>query len=297
MLTFNEIYYEAQQQLEDDSTATLAVIKRAINQGAKKFGAILNREWRNTNKTFDIVADQQYYQTPEDCIRIKTPLITYASFSPPLKEIPDEDTWNMYNQTEVKSPQPTHYYVRGNDEFGFYPIPSVSITNGGKLNYERRMRDMSMDDYSTETVTVTNGSATVVGDGTTFTAEMVGRSFHVIDPYGDGMWYKIAAYVSGTELELENNYAGVTSSGEGYRIGELPDIPEEFHESLIDYACFRIYTRRKDRQASKDMKALYEEAIQLCKEQYQSKTTSQYLSPKENTAPIYQHPKKEYTVS
>lgn len=281
MLTFNNIYSDTQSTVGDTSATTLTLIKRWINIGAKRFGAVLNREWRNTNKTFSVVADQQFYQTPEDCIRLKSIIITVGSIDYPLKEVESEDTWNdlnRYNSTETSS-IPTHFYVRGNDEFGIYPVPSASISSGGKINYERRMRDMSQADYTTGSVTVTNGSAAVVGSGTTFTALMVGRSLKLDDASGDGMWYKIATFTDTTHITLENTYAGSTTAGASFAIGELPDIPEEYHESLVDYASYRCYLRRKDKSLYTDFKVLYEGALKECKDLYGSKTSSNYFRP------------------
>jgi hypothetical protein len=279
MITFQELYEESQAQTEDASADSLTLIKRALNQGAKQFGAILNREWRNTNKTFSLVEDQQYYQTPEDCIRMKSLVVTIGGTSYVLQEVPDEDTWNLLNETVDTSNIPEFFYVRGNDEFGIYPIPSANGTNAGRINYERRMRDMSAANYTTGTITVTLNSATVIGADTTFTAAMVGRSLKVNDPNGDGMWYKIAAFVDANTLTLENTYAGATANTLSYTIGELPDIPEEFHESLIDYALYRYYQRRRDWNAARALKSSFIEALASCQANYSSKTASQYTRP------------------
>jgi hypothetical protein len=295
-MTFQTLYEESQTQVQDTSSDTLIIIKRAINTGAKIFGAILRREWRNTYKTFSIVANQQFYQMPEDCIRIKTLKVTVDSNTYPLTEIIDDATWDELNITAETSDIPTHYFVRGSDEFGIYPIPSSAITNAGTLKYERRMRDLSAADYTTGTIAVTNNSTTVTGNGTVFTANMVGRSLKINDPDGDGMWYKIADYVGATEIELENTYSGATASGKSYVIGELPDIPEEYHEALIDYAAYRVYVRRKDIVVAKEMRASFEESVSSCKEAYGSKTTSNYYRPVRLTSG-YVHVRKNYTVS
>jgi len=61
--------------------------------------------------------------------------------------------------------------------------------------------------YETGTVTVTEGSKTVTGVGTTFTSSMVGRKFVC-----ENATYEISAFVSTTELTLLTNYAGVGGS-------------------------------------------------------------------------------------
>lgn len=280
MLTFNSLYSEAQEQVQDPDATSLIVLKRAINQGAKKFGAILNREWRTSEKTFGIVAAQQYYQMPENSIRMKWVTITIGNIAYPLTEIADYETWQHLNmRTSTTSTVPEYYYVRGNDEFGIWPIPSATTANAGRLNYERRMRDMVEADYTTGTVTMTINSATVTGSGTTFTVAMVGRWLNVTTATGDGEWYKISAFTSTTVITLENTYSGATLASLAYTIGELPDIPEEFHESLVDYACYRYYRRRRDTVLARDMKSAFDESLLECQANYSSKTGSQYFRP------------------
>lgn len=279
MMTFQNIYEEVQEQVGDTSAASLVLIKRAINQGAKKFGAVLSREWRNTEKTFSLVASQQFYQLPEDCIRPKSVTVTIGGIAYPLTEVPDEDTWRSLNTDVNTSAIPDYFYVRGNDEIGIWPTPSASIADAGLVNYERRMRDMSAADYTTGSITVANGSADVTGSGTTFTPQMVGRSLKVTDPNGDGMWYKIASYTSATAITLENFYAGIDGNTLNFIIGELPDVPEEYHENIADWGCYRYYLRRKERSLSKEFGKNFEDAIQDCKGNYSSKTTSQYFRP------------------
>lgn len=296
MLTFEQIYTDTQEMMGDTSTATLALIKKFINIGAKKFGAVLNREYRNSYKTFSIVADQQFYQLPEDCIKLTSVKIEVGDITYPLTEIVDELTWNRLNMRETTSSTPEFYYVKGNDEVGIYPIPTAAIANGGTINYERRMRDMSTDDYDTGTIAVTVDSAAVVGSGTTFTALMVDRYIKIVDPSGDGMWYKVAAYTDATHITLENSYAGATASGLSYVIGEVPDLPEEYHESLEDYACFRLYLRRRDRTFANDYKNLYEESLNDCKVRYGSKTSSNYIAPVRLDSDGYVHRRGIYGV-
>lgn len=279
MLTFEQIYEETQEQVEDTSASSLVLIKRAINQGEKKFGSILNREWRRSEKTFSLAADQQYYQMPEDCIRVASLTVTIGDITYPLQEIADDSTWQMLNMHIETSTIPEFYYVKGNDQFGIYPIPSANQADAATMSYERRTRDMAQADYTTGTVTMTNGSVAVVGSGTTFTANMVGRYLNVTDGSADGMWYKISSYTNATSISLENFYGGASGAGKTYLIGELPDIPEEFHESLIDYACYRYYRRRRDMALAREMKAAFDEALALCKSQYSSKVTSQYYRP------------------
>lgn len=64
--------------------------------------------------------------------------------------------------------------------------------------------------YETGTVTATSGSKTITGSGTTFTSGMVGRKIRMAS---ENAYYRIAAFVSTTEITLEAAYQGTTASG------------------------------------------------------------------------------------
>jgi hypothetical protein len=277
MLTFNQIYSEVQAQVQDTDATSLIVIKRGINQAMHKFGAILNRDWRVQYRTFSTVASQQFYQLPEDAIRMKSLTVTVGSITYPLTEIVDEEYWQQLNRRSQTGTVPEYYFIKGSDQYGIWPIPSAIAT--ATISFEPNMRDMTADDYSTGSIAVTAASAAVVGTGTTFTAAMVGRTLFV-DPTGgtgDGAGYKVQSFTDTTHITLENNYAGATASGKTYLLGEVPDIPDEFHESLVDYAAYRYYRRRRDLQTAKDLKAAFDEALVLCQQNYSSKSASQYF--------------------
>jgi hypothetical protein len=296
MLTFQQIGDEAAAQVEDTTTATRILIDRAINQGALKFGAVLNREVRVEYRTFTTVAQQQNYQMPENAIRPKTITVTVGGVLYPLTECADEDQWNRLNESVSYNDMPEFYHVRGSDLFGIWPIPSAG-GNTAEIGYESRMKRMSALDYITGTIAVTTNSQAVVGTTTTFTAQMVGRTLVVQDAGdNDGIPYKISAFTDTTHITLENYYNGLTGSGKSYVIGEVPDIPDEFHESLVDYALYRVYKRRRDRGMAKDCKAAFDEAVVLCQQTYSSASASQYARPV-RVSFGYIHRRRDYTVS
>lgn len=297
MLSFQTLYSDVQSQVSDTSSTSLILIKRWINQGAKKFGAKLNREWRRSSRTQSTVANQQYYYLPVDCIRPKSITVTIGGVAYPLTQIDNEEDWNDLNQLSTSSDIPEFFFVRGGTEFGIYPIPSSSTANAITVRYERRMRDMSADDYTTGTITATNGDETITGAGTTFTAVMVGRWLRINDPNGDGMWYQIASYTSATSIELTTKYQGTTGASLSYTIGEMPDIPEEYHENLVDYACYRYYKRRKDRGMSRDFGRDFETALLECQSNYSSTSASQYTRAKRHAVSGYVHVKRNLSIT
>lgn len=69
--------------------------------------------------------------------------------------------------------------------------------------------------YETGTVTVSNGSTTVTGSGTTFTSAMVGRKIRINN---EPAYYRIASFSSTTSISLETPYQGSLTSGNTYII-------------------------------------------------------------------------------
>lgn len=278
MLSFQKLYEEAQEGAVDSSAASLVIIKRGINQGLHRFRALLNREYITQRRTFSLVASQQYYQMPEEAIRPNSLTITVGSIAYPLQFIEDDEQWRLLNaRANQTSDIPEFAYVRGQDEIGIWPIPTSNLSSGAELVYEARQRDLSQDDYTTGTVSVTQDSATVTGSGTTFTASMVGRSFKVNDGSPDGLWVRIASFTDATHVVLENVYEGNSGSGKAYIIGEVPDVPEEYQLALVDFALWRYYLRRRDTKIAKDYKDAFDEALALAKTTYSMKTGNQVI--------------------
>jgi hypothetical protein len=120
------------------------------------------------------------------------------------------------------------------------------------MSYHYRDRNLSVADYSTGTVAVTNNSTTITGSGVTFTPAMVGRWFTVTDPTvsGQGYFYRLGSYVSGSVMNLETVWSGTTSSGVAYNIGECPEIPEEGHMLLAYGATADFFSNLKNNEDS-----------------------------------------------
>lgn len=279
MLTYSGLLAECQAQTGDDTSATSTTLfTKGINQGLHQFRAALRREYTLERKTFSVVANQQYYQMPEDAVRADKIIITIGGIDYPLKAVTDDYTWlSMNAANSVTSEIPEYFYVRGQDEFGIYPIPASSVSNAGELIYQARSHDLGIEDYTTGTISVTNGDATITGSGTTFTAAMVGRHIRPTTSSSDALWHRIDTFTSTTSLEVENVWGGESGSGLSYIIGEIPNIPEEYQINLVDYALYRYYLRRKDREIATMFKTDFEVGITKAKREYSSKIVSNYI--------------------
>jgi len=93
--------------------------------------------------------------------------------------------------------------------------------------------------YTTGTVTVTTSTGAVTGDGTTFTAAMVGRGFKAA---GHTKWYRVKSYASATSIVIEDDLDDVASAYTGGAIGagasfeiEAATVVAVSETTLLDY--------------------------------------------------------------
>jgi len=75
---------------------------------------------------------------------------------------------------------------------------------------ESREAIVTVPDYTTGTISISSGSATVTGSGTTFTSTMASGQYW-IQFSGSNDWYKITAFTSATSLTVEEVYQGTTN--------------------------------------------------------------------------------------
>lgn len=263
----------AQDITGDDSAAQLTIFKDDINDGGSLFLNGLGRKFNKEYKTTSIVDSQQYYQMSMDVLRISEIRVLNGTIYYTPKLVTSEEEWNDLNSITLEGSIPTHYYIRGFNEIGLYPIPSANVTNGMIVSYEPQHVTMAAADYTTGTVTVSNGSTTLTHSATGFTPQMVGRYLQVTDGT-DGRWYRISAYVSTSELTLENYYEGISGSGRAFRIGEVMKIPQGYHTAPVFYALSNYYLSQSDRKSADDYELKFDRKLKSAKKTY-GRSTSQ----------------------
>lgn len=138
---------------------------------------------------------------------------------------------------------------RGDDSTG--AMTSMPLGNGGSLaaanfidwtvangtlllvdknGFIQKYRGSTNSNYTTGTISVTNGDATVTGSGTawnTSTNAEVGEYINL----PDGKWYKIISIASDTSLEIEVDYQGPTASGQDYTISPWGEVQGKLNSS------------------------------------------------------------------
>jgi hypothetical protein len=283
MLTFTQSYNRVADIVGVNapiSTQDLTNFKYDINQALRLFKNQTRRYWTRKEVTANIVAGQQYYTMPEDMVRVTEVKANTGNggYNWPLVQIDSEELWNRYNiipSSTVLVPQ--FFFIRGRNEIGLYPQPSQNVTAGLIVSYESRLPDLSLDDVTTTTVTVTNGSNLVTSPSVNFNTNMVNQWFSVTDGT-DGNWYQISA-VTATQLTLENVYQGPTENTAPCIIASVFDIPEDYHLGMVYYAAYQYYLKRNENENALQYKGLFEDLIQQYREAYSAKTTGVVQKP------------------
>lgn len=252
-----------------------------INQSDADVLNIEQWDFLEATKTTSTVASQQYYGMPYDIDTLKSVVVVIGSQQYIPQLCPSRDAWNNLNQTVQYSDQPEWFYVTENT-IGLYPAPSSSQTNALKIVYEQKRKDLSIEDYTTGTITTaTLGQLTIVGSGTSWTSKMAGMWIKIADANtantGDGYWYKILSVQSATSLTLVSPYGGISISGgsSAYVIGQTSLIPEDFQIIPIYKAAEIYYTAiQPDSTRAAEFKGLFNEGLGKMRRALDNKVSS-----------------------
>lgn len=276
-MTFQEMYTSYGEISGDSSTANIARGKRDINIGNNIFHARLNNYFTRKKKTANLEDGVYSYQLPSDCIKITA--IGYLDSNGrerPVTQIRSRAQWTQLRASQQSSNRIIHFFVPSADEIELYPTPSEDIDDGLIIYYKPRGQNMTATDYTTGTITLTDGEVTVTGSGTAFTDAMIGRILRDTDG-SSGYEYRIAERTNGTELLLEEPYSGLSGSGITYLIGEAPLYPVEFHYAPVDYALQRYFELNGDPKSAKYHEGNFNAQVQQCQELYANSTSSMVI--------------------
>jgi len=229
------------QALGSFASSTVAnFIKEHLNEGMHT----IQRELRgyiqlDLPKTALTVDDQQRYHYPPDIYPpIEAATLEMSDVVYDLQVVSSQKHWNALNQIDFSGTTIPQYIFPMRDHFEIWPIPQA---DGDTITLYASLldRDMTAEDYTTGSVTVTNNDATITGAGTTFTSYMAGRWFKsTVDP----TFYRITTFTDATHFELETVWEGITGAAQAYTVGEIPEIPPELHNLLPHYVAGMFYS-------------------------------------------------------
>ena len=243
MKSYTNLITELQDITGDSSSAQETIFARWINDTDKLVSAKAPFLCVETTATKTTVASQEGYQIPNTIQRIRSVKVTLSGgtiYRP--RPVEDPRYWEYLQSLQAGDSDATRLYMRQGNQILLWPEPATTgstITIRGR----RRLKDLSLADYTTGTITTaTNADETITGSGTSWATGSVGNFIRINYTAGDFQWYEIDSITDTTHLELVKPYEGTSIAGGSatYTIGEFSYIPGEFHPLLV-YRPLAIY--------------------------------------------------------
>lgn len=185
--------------------------------------------------------DGASYLLPPNVSKVLAVRMDDETFEPPTF-IDDWNEWQRLQSLESGATDVPEYFTVREGSLLMHPATDTA-GNTLKTTVRYRHADMSVDDYTTGTVTTLAADGTAVtGNGTAWTSAMVGRHIRIEKPDGDNRYYPITAVGSTTTLTVGSAWLGSAISGgsASYRIGEMPLIPGPY-QSLLKWRPLAIF--------------------------------------------------------
>jgi hypothetical protein len=119
-----------------------------------------------------------------------------------------------------------------------YVVSNDTLLVIDRNNYIKKYRGSTNSNYTTGTLTTTNGSSTITGSGTTWGTSTNAETGEYIK-LPDGKWYKIVSIASDTSLTIETTYQGGTLAGQTYVISPWGEIQGKINSALSPASLVR----------------------------------------------------------
>lgn len=242
---------------KNSSSTNLTLGDQIANDDYRAICAAKDWPFLERLRTLSTIAGQ-FVNLPYDCDQVREIAVIVSSKRYTPRMSPDRNHWDKLNQSAITSDIPQWWFTFAG-QLGLWPTP---ITAGNTINVTQKTRviDLSAADYTTGTiVSVASGGTAVVGSGTAWTAQMVGRYIRItyVDTAntGDGVWYEISAVTDATHLTLTRAYGGtaIAAGSAAYTIGQMPLLPEAYHDLPWIYAAGNYWMKEADDRGDKFM--------------------------------------------
>lgn len=215
-----------------------------------------------------LVAGTRRYQLPPDLLLLKT--IRPVDESSGVSFIARDATHSIFRSSQPTDAGATvlYYDVVGEATLLLNADPPGAVAV--EIEYVPRTGPLQL--YTTGTVTLVQTDATVAGAGTTWVIDELRTNLELIvsadatapkitgsvstgtwvDPSGKTLAsYPVSRITNDTELELAGAWLPAGVAGRGYMLATVPSLPEEHHQSIVDYVAYRcLRARRSGAQAT-----------------------------------------------
>lgn len=256
MLTLTTLL-DTYENYTDDSSENRIVGAESINNSIDTICNLQGGKLRFLEATKEMltVAGNETYQIPNG-FRKLIDLYVYSGagsssdtiYSPEM--VFDPTKWKRILQYRLGSGSVPYFTYVERTTYKIQPIPDASgqlIILRGRL----QLRSLTMADYTTGSiVSVATDGVSVVGTGTVWTADMVGRYIQITQTTaangGDGFWYEVGAVTDNTHLTLVKPYEGlpISAGTAAYTMGEVPVVPQAYQLAIV-YRSAALYWENK----------------------------------------------------
>jgi len=246
----------------DSSTDALTLAKTLINDCVHKVLSLSDWNFNKDSKTYTSVASQQDYDTPYNASKIDWVRIYMGGIYYTPREIKGGTLWQNINYVAVYSDVPQLYHIHNSSrKISIYPIPS-STAQTIKIGYFKKVRDLSVADYTTGTITTVANDNTILGAGTAWNDKMAGRWIKITSTssvIGD-MWFEIVSVTDTTHLEIRENMPAAVA-GASYTIAEMIPFMDGFEDITLWYAMDKYLQMREKPTLAREFERMWTESL------------------------------------
>jgi hypothetical protein len=282
MMPYDDALTYMQKMAQDNSSTAATFLKLMYNVGYKIILTEFGRQVTEEDATLTLAVAQYAFQVPPDCNTPKTLTLIDGTTQTPLTRIDSEDEWK-YLRSGSQQGRPTHYHYKPRFGVGagvvqIYPASS-SASYQIEMVYEATDKDLSQTAYTAGTISLTLGSANVVGAGTTFTSAMIGRYLIPLGSTADRLPYRITDWTDATHIAVENDYAGATIAGSAYKIVEIPNLPDDMQIIPCYFALEQHWSAKGNGSKQKEFKDNWVIAMARAKKTHATVTRGGIINP------------------
>lgn len=197
-------------------------------------------------RTVLTVANQEGYQVPNIFRKVMDLRVAVGNVVYIPEAVFDPDHWKLVIAARMGYSDVPLFWYRQGQQVLIRPIPA---TTGNSIVFRGRVQppDLAIADYVTGTVTTaTVGLQAIVGTGTVWTKDMIGRSIRITQTTatngGDGEWYEIGGWTDATHISLLKPYEGtsIVAGTAAYNIGQMSLIPQAYDVAPV-YRAVALY--------------------------------------------------------
>lgn len=261
MKSFNSLVSDFLALSNDSSGTVLA--KNLINIGTKKVLGLSDFTFNRDSKTYSSGTSTQWYDSPYNSAKIDYVAYEYGGTWYVPKEIRDGETWQTINSVSTTSSIPYYWFVsNATKRIGLYPA-SADASGTIKVGFTKKIRDFSVTDYSTGSVSAVSGGSIFTGVGSIWNAKMVGRYLQVSSGSTqlEDFWFEITSFGSATSVNVKESIPNAVSIS-NYTISEMIPLPDGYETLPLWYSLGQYYQMKEKPVLGREYERMYKEGIQ-----------------------------------